>query len=111
MPPLRRDRTRVSRHALIVDLAARSQYTGHVRTAFVVLMLSAPAVWATPPTARTVEAKKTTPAKAEPRKAEAPKTDAPKLDRQPTRKAAPVTSTLSLKKKPSHRVMLADWAP
>ena len=74
-----------------------------MRIPFVVMMLAAPAVWASPPTTNTVAAKKVpAPAKAEPAR--------PVLDRQPQKKAAPVMSTLSLKKKP-HRVLLADWAP
>ena len=84
-----------------------------MRTALVVLMLSAPAVWASPPTTKTVEAKKPPAAKVEPtKKAEAPK--APALERHvETKKADAAASTLTLapKKKPARRVLLADWAP
>lgn len=77
------------------------------------LMLSAPAVWASPPVAPPAKAAKVEPkadAKPAPRRVE-PKADAKLVHHVETRKADTAPSTLSLKKKPSHRVMLADWAP
>ena len=88
-----------------------------MRTALALLLLAAPA-WASPPAAEAKKPAAKVEPKAEmkpaPRKAEAPKPGA--IERHvESKKADAAPSTLTLaptpKKKPSRRVMLADWAP
>ena len=98
---------------LKIDLVVLAQYTGRVRIPLIAaLLLSAP-VWASPPVApaKATKAEPKVEPKADPKPVQR-KTEAPKLERHvETKKADVAPSTLSLKKKPSHRVMLADWAP